>query len=334
MIGNLAIVGATGAVGRELCSLIGERQLSVRRVSLLASARGAGTRITVKGQDIEVEELGEQSFDGVNVAVFSAGAELSRDWAPFAVGAGSTVIDNSSAFRMDPTVPLVIPEINRGDLFGHDGIIANPNCSTILMNVAVWPLHRVNPVTRIIVSTYQSASGAGAAAMSELRSQTADELAGRPLTATVFRHPIAFNLFSHDSAIGPDGYNGEERKMIDETRKVFHEPKLSITATCVRVPVMRAHSESVNLTFQRPITPAEVREVLADAPGVEVVDDVESGRFPMPIDASGRDNVLVGRIRQDVSQPDGHGIDLFLSGDQLRKGAALNAIQILEFLRK
>ena len=334
MIDHLAIVGATGAVGRELCRLIDDRGLSVRRLSLLASSRGAGTRIDVMGRAHTVQELGEGSFDGVKYAVFSAGADRSREWAPFAVGAGAVVIDNSSAFRMDPAVPLVIPEINPGDIAKHDGIIANPNCSTILANVVVWPLHRKNRVKRLLVSTYQSVSGAGAEAVNELRSQSADYLAGREVTPKVFAHPIAFNLFSHDTPIGPDGYNAEERKMIDETRKIFHAPDLAVSATCVRVPIERAHSESLNLTFEEPITSDAVREILAKAPGVEVVDDVEKGRFPMPLDASGRDNVLVGRIRRDVSQPGGRGIELFLCGDQLRKGAALNAIQILEWMTK
>lgn len=334
MIEHLVVIGATGAVGREFCALLAERGLRPGRISLFASARGAGTRIVIGGEPIEVRELNESGFDGVDHAIFSAGSERSRQWAPFAVAAGAVVIDNSSAFRMDPTVPLVVPEVNPEDIASHDGIIANPNCSTIILNVAVWPLHRINPVKRIIVSTYQAASGAGAAAMEELRRQTADYLAGREVVPRVFPHPIAFNLFSHNTPIGPDGYNTEERKMIDETRKVFHEPSLAICATCIRVPVLRAHSESINLTFEQPITPDEVREILSSAPGVEVVDDVEHGRFPMPVDASGRDDVLVGRIRQDISQPDGRGIELFVCGDQLRKGAALNAIQILELLAK
>jgi len=321
-------------VGREVCTLLDERGASDRRLTLLASARGAGTRIAVGGETYEVREVAEGSFDGVDFAIFSAGAERSRRWAPVAKAAGAVVIDNSSAFRMDPDVPLVVPEINPQDAAAHQGTIANPNCSTIIMNVAVWPLHRVNPVRRIAVSTYQAASGAGAAAMRELESQAAEFLAGRQPTPSIFPHRIAFNLFSHDSPIGPGGYNAEEQKMIDETRKIFHEPSLAITATCVRVPVLRAHSESINLTFERPMSPDEVRETLAAASGVEVVDDVAGGRFPMPIDASGRDEVLVGRIRQDVSQPDGRGIEMFVCGDQLRKGAALNAIQILELLAR
>jgi aspartate-semialdehyde dehydrogenase len=235
---------------------------------------------------------------------------------------------------MDRQVPLIVPEINGDAVEFHDGIIANPNCSTIIVNMAVWPLHRVNRVRRMAVSTYQAASGAGAAAMRELESQSADHLANRLVVPEVFPHPIAFNLFSHDTPIGPDGYNTEERKMIDETRKIFGDHSLAITATCVRVPVLRAHSATVNLSFERPISPDEVRKVLSAAPGVEVVDDIARGRFPMPIDATGRDQVLVGRIRQDASQPENRGIELFVCGDQLRKGAALNTIQILELLTR
>ncbi|MGD2108326.1 MAG: aspartate-semialdehyde dehydrogenase, partial [Phycisphaerae bacterium] len=241
MIRHLAIVGATGAVGRELCELIGERRVPAHQVSLFASERSAGRRLEVGGKPIEVRALGEESFDRVDYAIFTAGAQRAREWAPFAVGVGAVVIDNSSAFRMDPQVPLIIPEVNGGAAKLHDGIVANPNCSTIIMNVAVWPLHRVNRVSRIVVSTYQAASGAGAAAMEELMTQTADRLSGRDVVPEAFPHPIAFNLFSHDTPVGPDGYNAEERKMIEETRKVFGDRSLSITATCVRVPVLRAH---------------------------------------------------------------------------------------------
>ncbi len=334
MAGHLAIFGATGAVGREACGLLGERDVRVGEVSLLASARGAGSVIEVLGRSVEVKEVDDGSFEGVDYVIFSAGGERSKHWAPVAKAAGAVVIDNSSAFRMDPRVPLVVPEINPGDLKGHEGIIANPNCSTIMMNMAVWPLHRVKRVRRIVVSTYQSVSGAGAAAMEELRSQTEAVLAGEAAEPKVFPHPVAFNLFSHNTPIDAEGYNTEERKMVEETRKIFHEPSLAVTATCIRVPVMRAHSESINLTFEEPITPGEVREVLSQASGVEIVDDVEGGRFPMPLEASGKDDVLVGRIRQDISQPDGRGIELFVCGDQLRKGAALNAVQIMEALAK
>lgn len=331
-IRHLAIVGATGAVGREACVLIAERRLNPAKVSLLASERSVGTAIDVAGATVKVRELSDSSFDGVDFSIFSAGGDRSRKFAPIAVRAGAVVIDNSSAFRMDPGTPLVIPEINPGDLANHKGIIANPNCSAIIMMMAVWPLHRVNPVRRIVVSTYQSASGAGAAAMEELRTQTADHMAGRRVEPKVFPHPIAFNLFSHNTAIGDDGHNVEEQKIVEETRKIFHEPALAISPTCIRVPVLRAHSESINLTFERPISPEEVRSILSVAPGVRVVDARQKNVFPMPIDASGKDDVLVGRIRADLSQPDGRGINLFACGDQLRKGAALNAVQILERL--
>lgn len=329
-IRHLAVVGATGAVGREACVLIAERKLNPGRTSLLASNRSVGMKIEVAGRAVEVSELTNRSFEGVDYAIFSAGAERSRQFAPIAVRAGAVVIDNSSAFRMDANTPLVIPEINPGDLKGHQGVIANPNCSAIILMMAVWPLHRVNPIRRIVVSTYQSASGAGAAAMEELRTQTADHLAGRHIEPKVFPHPIAFNLFSHNTAIGPDGYNVEEQKIIEETRKIFHQPQLLIAPTCIRVPVLRAHSESINLTFDQPISADEVRSILSKAPGVRVVDDSAKNYFPMPVDASGKDDVLVGRIRTDQSDPTGRGIQLFACGDQLRKGAALNAVQILE----
>jgi len=235
---------------------------------------------------------------------------------------------------MDHTVPLVVPEINPDDARNHQGIIANPNCSTIIMAVPVFPLHRVNRLRRIVVSTYQAASGAGLSAMQELEQQSRDVLAGKPPQPRAFPFPIAFNLFSHNSTIGDHGYNEEEIKMVRETRKIFHEPELAVTATCIRVPVMRAHSESINLTFTNPMTPEAIREILSDAPGVRVVDERHPQHFPMPIEADGADDILVGRIRQDISQPDGRGIDLFVSGDQLRKGAALNGIQIAELLSR
>jgi aspartate-semialdehyde dehydrogenase len=235
---------------------------------------------------------------------------------------------------MDPDVPLVVPEVNAEDIAGHNGIIANPNCSTIIMNVPVWPLHKVNPVRRIVVSTYQAASGAGARAMAELQEGARAMLEGKPFTPTVLPHVAAFNVFSHNSEIGEDGYNLEETKMVRETRKIFHDPDILITATCVRVPVLRAHSEAINLQFTRPITEEEVREILSAAPGVRIVDDRRRNYFPMPLDATDQDEVLVGRIRRDISQPDGRGVDMFVSGDQIRKGAALNAVQIAEKLNE
>ncbi len=332
MFEHIAVVGATGAVGREFIDLLRSRGLVSERLSLLASARSAGARFEVGGAGYTVAELTESSFDGVDLAFFSAGAGISRRFAPVAVGAGAVVVDNSSAFRMDEGVPLVVPEINPGALRQHNGIIANPNCSTIILVMAVWPLHRLNPVRRIVVSTYQAASGAGAAAMRELETQTRAFLDGQPREPKVFPFPIAFNLFSHNSPVDESGYNGEEVKVIRETRKILGDPSIAITATCIRVPVLRAHSEAINLTFQDPITPDEARRVLASAPGLRVVDDRDPQHFPMPVEASGIDEVLVGRIRRDVSQPDGRGLDLFVSGDQLRKGAALNAIQIAEAL--
>ena len=233
---------------------------------------------------------------------------------------------------MQEDVPLVIPEVNAEDTYRHRGLIANPNCSTIIMNLAVWPLRRLGGFRRITCSTYQAASGAGAAAMEELRRQAADILVGRPPSCDILPHPIAFNLFCHESAVGPDGENLEERKMREETRRIFHLPDLSVATTCVRVPVFRAHSESIAVTFDRQVSPADARAILADAPGVMLVDDPERSHFPMPLEATGRDEVLVGRIRQDASRTDGCGLQLFVSGDQLRKGAALNAIQILELV--
>ena len=329
MAPNIAILGATGAVGLEFLCVLEQRRTPLGTLRLLASARSAGRKLAFGGREIVVEEVTADSFKGINIALFSAGAAASRTWAPVATAAGARVVDNSSAFRMDAGVPLVIPEINP-QAIGDARVIANPNCSTIIMNMAVWPLHRVHPVRRIVVSTYQAASGAGRQAMLELENQTRDVIAGKPATPKVFPHPIAFNLFSHNTPIGEDGYNVEERKMILETRKIFDAPDLAITATCIRVPVLRAHSESINLTFEQPITEEEDRAILSRAPGVKVVDDRSGNRFPMPIDASGQDECYVGRIRRDISQSDGRGIELFVSGDQLRKGAALNAVQIAE----
>jgi aspartate-semialdehyde dehydrogenase len=242
------------------------------------------------------------------------------------------VVDNSSAFRMDPEVPLVVPEINPQKINENNGIIANPNCSTIIGILPVWPLHRANPVKRMVVSTYQAASGAGYSAMMELEHQSRQVLAGEEPTCEAFPYRIAFNVFSHNSAIDADGYNTEEVKMVNETRKIFDCPEIAITCTCIRIPVFRAHCESINLEFSDPITADQVRDLLATAPGVSVIDDLQNNRFPMPIDVSGKDPVFVGRIRQDLSVPDNRGINIWVAGDQLRKGAALNAVQIAERL--
>jgi aspartate-semialdehyde dehydrogenase len=329
---NVAIVGATGAVGQELLAVLAERKFPMKSLTLLASARSAGKKISFGGETFTVQELTKDSFKGIQIAFFSAGGSISREFAPAAVAAGAVVIDNTSAFRMKQGVPLVVPEVNSEQIHKHIGLIANPNCSTIIMNVPVWPLHKVNRVKRIIVSTYQAVSGAGAAGLHELEQQIRAYAAGSAIEKTLFPHQIVHNLFSHNTKIGENGYNEEENKMVNETRKIFDEPRIMVTATCIRVPIPRAHSESINLEFERPITPDEVRKILSRAPGVRIVDDREENHFPMPLEASGQDDVLVGRIRQDISREDGRGIDLFVSGDQVRKGAATNAVQIGEKL--
>ncbi|GIV17168.1 MAG: aspartate-semialdehyde dehydrogenase [Armatimonadota bacterium] len=326
---HVAIAGATGAVGTEFLRVLEKHRFPIASLRLLASERSEGKKMTFAGETFTVQRLTEVSFDGVQIAFFSAGASRSRQFAPAAVRAGAVVIDNSSAFRMDPQVPLVVPEINMEDAREHKGIIANPNCSTIIMLMAVAPLHRRWRVKRVVVSTYQAASGAGAQAMQELLDQTTAVLEGKEVTPRVLPHQIAFNLFSHNSAINEWGYNEEEWKMIHESRKILHEPELAITATCVRVPVLRAHSESINIEFaQRRPSVQEAREALSAFPGVKLVDDRERNHFPMPIEASEREEVLVGRIREDISNP--MALELFVSGDQLLKGAALNAVQIAE----
>jgi len=329
---RLAIAGVTGAVGQEFLSIIEERNFPFQSLKVLASSRSAGKKMSFKGKEYTVEEMTKDSFQGIDIALFSAGASRSREFAPAAVKSGAVVVDNSSAYRMDPEVPLVIPEINPQMIKKHKGIIANPNCSTIIGIVPVWPLHKVNAVKRMVVSTYQAASGAGMSAMLELEAQSREILDGKAPTKNVFPHQIAFNCFSHNSALGPNGYNEEETKLVKETRKIFDCQTIAVTATCVRIPVLRAHCESINLEFTKAITPDEVRNILKSAPGVTVLDDREHNRFPMPIDATGKDDVFVGRIRQDESLPGNRGINIWVSGDQLRKGAALNAIQIAELL--
>ncbi|HZL35152.1 MAG TPA: aspartate-semialdehyde dehydrogenase [Tepidisphaeraceae bacterium] len=329
---NVAIAGATGAVGQEFLTVLAERKFPIKSLRLLASARSAGKTVEFLGKPYIIEELTKDSFKDVQIAFFSAGGSISKEFAPAAVAAGAVVVDNTSAFRMKDGIPLVIPEVNPEQIHKHVGIIANPNCSTIIMNVPVWPLHKVNRVKRIIVSTYQAVSGAGAWGLYELDAQLKAYGSGQPIVKEKFPHQIANNLFSHNTNIGQNGYNEEENKMASETRKIFADPKIMITATCIRVPIPRAHSESINLEFERPMTPQQVREILAKAPGVKIVDDVSGNHFPMPLEASGQDLVLVGRIRQDISRDDGRGIELFVSGDQIRKGAATNAVQIAEKL--
>jgi aspartate-semialdehyde dehydrogenase len=327
---RVAILGATGAVGTELIQLLEERQFPVAELKLLASPRSAGQVLSFKGEPLEVQPVDERAFEGVDLVLASAGGSISKAWAPQIVADGAVMIDNSSAFRMNPEVPLVVPEINPEAAAQHRGIIANPNCSTIVMAVAVYPLHRVQPVQRIVVATYQAASGAGARAMEEAQTQSLAVLQGQKAKPEIFPHQIAFNVFPHNSALNELGYCEEEMKMVHETRKIFAAPDLRITATCVRVPVLRAHSEAINLEFTQPFAVAQAREILSCAPGVKLVEDWQANYFPMPVEASGQDDVLVGRIRQDLSHP--NGLELWLSGDQIRKGAALNAVQIAELL--
>ncbi|MBC7782447.1 MAG: aspartate-semialdehyde dehydrogenase [Burkholderiales bacterium] len=329
---NVAVVGATGAVGEEFLRVLAERDFPIRNLKLLASARSAGKTVTFKGQTYTIEELTKDSFEDIQIALFSAGGSISREFAPAAVKSGAVVVDNSSAFRMKDGVPLVVPEVNPEQIHKHNGLIANPNCSTIIMNVPIWPLHRANKIKRLVVSTYQAVSGAGAWGLYELEKQQKDFAAGNQITSEKFPHQIFNNLFSHNTTIGDDGYNEEETKMVKETRKIFADPKFMLTATCIRVPIPRAHCESINIEFTQPITPDEVRAILSKSPGVKIVDDPQSNTFPMPLAASGQDLVLVGRIRQDISRDDGRGIELFVSGDQIRKGAATNAVQIAEKL--
>ena len=329
---RVAVMGATGAVGRVMLEILAERDFPVKELRLLASSRSAGRKIDYRGESLTVQELTAESFAGIDLVLSSAGGSLSRRLAPAAVEAGAVVVDNTSAFRMDPGVPLVVPEVNAGDLADHQGIVANPNCSTIIMVVPLWPLHRAHRVRRVIVSTYQAISGAGAPAMEELVEQTRDVLADKPAVPRELPYPIAFNLFSHNTEIDADGYCEEEVKMIRETRKMFHEESILVSPTCVRVPILRAHSEAMTVEFEEPVSEGEVRGILGEAPGVALVDDREANHFPMPLEASGRDEVLVGRIRQDLSRPDGTSVSMFLCGDQLRKGAALNAVQIAEAL--
>jgi len=327
---RVAILGATGAVGTELLTLLQNRNFPLESLKLLASPRSSGRTLRFQGEDLPVEAVSDRSFDNVDLVLASAGGSISKTWAPIAVEAGAVVIDNSSAFRLDPQVPLVVPEVNPSAVRNHRGIIANPNCTTILMAVAVWPLHQVRAVQRIVAATYQSASGAGARAMEEVLAQAQAILIGETPVTEVFPYPLAFNLFPHNSPLNHLGYCEEEMKMVNETRKIFGTQDLRITATCVRVPVLRAHSEAINLEFETPLSVDEAREILSQAPGVRVVEDWKANYFPMPIEATGQDEVLVGRIRQDISHP--CGLELWLCGDQIRKGAALNAVQIAELL--
>jgi aspartate-semialdehyde dehydrogenase len=333
---SLAIVGVTGAVGQEFLRVLKQRDFPYSNIKMLASARSAGKKVDFDGEEHTIQELTEDSFGDVQLALFSAGGSITKKFAPACEKAGCTIVDNSSAFRMAEGVPLVIPEVNpdaaKAVKLGQGGIIANPNCSTIIALMAVTPLHRAAGVKRIVVSTYQAASGAGQAAMDELELQTKEALEGREVTKNIFPFQYAFNLFSHNSPMTDNGYNEEEMKMVKETRKILSAPDMQITATCIRVPIMRAHAESINLEFERDVSEEEAVDVLSKAAGVSMINDRSANRFPTPLDATMQDDVYVGRVRRDISRSDDRGLDLFVCGDQIKKGAALNAVQIAELL--
>lgn len=325
---NVAIVGATGMVGQEFIKVLQQRNFPVASINLYASDRSAGKKMYVGHQEIEVKETAPESFQNIDIALFSAGSEISRYFSPIAAKSGALVVDNSAAFRMEPRVPLIVPEINPEDIKGHEGIIANPNCSTIQLVVALYPLHKVNPIKRVVVSTYQSVSGTGAAAMEELTTQAKLVLEGQNVVPHVYPHQIGFNLLPEIDVFLDNGYTKEEWKMVDETRKIMHAPEMAISATCVRVPVFIAHSEAVNIEFTEPMSPEEARQILARAPGIKVLDDPSVSLYPMPWLAAGSDDVYVGRIRADASHQ--RGLVMWVVSDNLRKGAALNAVQIAE----
>ena len=327
---NVAVLGASGAVGQELLQLLAEREFPVAELSLLASARSAGSTQQWNGQTLTVAEVNQESFRGIDLVLASAGGSVSRRWREAITGSGAVMVDNSSAFRMEEGVPLVVPEVNPDAAFSNSGVIANPNCTTILLTLALAPLAAKRTIRRVVVSTYQSASGAGARAMEELKQLSKVVLDGGTPVSEVLPHPLAFNLFLHDSPLQENSYCEEEMKMVNETRKIMGLKDLPFTATCVRVPVLRAHSEAVNIAFDQPFPVEEARILLKQAPGVELIEDVASNRFPMPTDVTGRDPVAIGRIRQDISDP--NALELWLCGDQIRKGAALNAVQIAELL--
>src|SRR5919109_3812370 len=327
---HVAIVGATGAVGLELLSILEERRFPVAQLSLLASKRSAGRRLGLGGREFPVQELTEGAFAGVDFALFSVSASISKAFGSIAARAGAVVIDDSSAFRMDPDVPLVVTEVNPRALQRHRGIIAHPNCSTIPLVMVLNPLHRRARVQRVVVATYQSVSGAGARVMEELDRQTRAVIAAEPAEVSVFPHQIAFNCLPHIDAFGEMGYSGEEWKMVRETHKILEDDSIRMSTTTVRVPVYRCHSEAVNIETAHKVSAHEVRQLLATAPGVTVIDDPEKSQYPMPLTVAGRDEVFVGRIREDPSHD--RAINLWLVSDNLRKGAALNMVQIMELL--
>ncbi|MDP3739176.1 MAG: aspartate-semialdehyde dehydrogenase [Hyphomonadaceae bacterium] len=329
---TVAVVGATGAVGAEMLRCLEASSIPTGTLKVFASERSAGKRFKFLGKEVEMQVLTDDAFDGVDVALFASEADISQKYVPIAVKAGAVAIDNSSAFRMDASVPLVVPEVNGNLITPKQRIYANPNCVAAIMVMALWPLHQAGKLKRVIASTYQSASGAGRPAMDELEEATRAYLKGESYLPKVLPHPYAFNLFSHNTTIGEDGYNGEEQKVVKELRKIMSLPELRVGVTCVRVPVLRAHSMAMTVEFADKVSVDAARTLLAKAPGVKVVDDRAKNHFPMPVESSGQNDVLVGRIREDISDPTGHSLALFISGDQLLKGAALNAVQIAEKL--
>ena len=325
---GVAIVGATGLVGQEFIKVLEQRNFPMNSIRLLASDRSAGRRMFINREEVEVKETTPQSFENVDIALFSAGTEISNYFSPIAARAGAVVIDNSAAFRMDPEVPLVVPEVNLEDIKRHKGIIANPNCSTIQLVVALYPLHRVNPIRRVIADTYQSVSGTGIAAMEELSEQAKLVLEGRSVVPHVYPHQIAFNVLPEIDLFLDNGYTKEEWKLVEETRKIMHANDMVISATCVRVPIFIGHSEAVHIEFSEPMSAETVRRILAEAPGVKVLDDPNVSLYPLPWSVAGSDEVFVGRIRSDASHS--CGVAMWVVADNLRKGAALNAVQIAE----
>jgi len=329
---NVAVVGATGAVGEEMRNVLEQRDFPIGNLRLLASARSAGKKFSYKGEDMVVEELTKDAFKGVDIALFSAGGSISKEFAQAAVDAGAVVVDNSSAFRMDDDVPLVVPEVNPGDVKKHNGIIANPNCTTIIMLVALKPLYDYSRIKRVIVSTYQSASGAGAKGMDELINQAKQFVSGGGIKVEHFAYQLLFNLIPHIDVFQDNDYTKEEMKMVNETRKIMGDADILVSPTCVRVPAIRAHSEAINIETEKKITPERARELFANAPGLQVIDDPANKQYPMPLFAAGQDDCFVGRIREDLSLE--NGLNFWVVGDQIRKGAALNAVQIAEELIK
>ena len=327
---TVAVLGSSGAVGQELLDLLEERSFPIREIRLLASARSAGKSQFWNGSEIKVQEVSPDQFEGVDLVFSSAGGSVSRAWKELIISSGAVMIDNSSAFRMDPDVPLVVPEVNPDAVLAHQGVIANPNCTTILLSLVLGPLANQFPLKRVVVSTYQSASGAGARAMKELKKLSQEVLTGGDSKSEVLPYSLAFNLFLHNSPLQENKYCEEEMKMVNESRKILNLPNLKLTATCVRVPVLRAHSEAINIEFEQQFELDQITQTLQAASGVELIEDLDNNRFPMPTDVTGKDSIAVGRIRRDISND--NALELWLCGDQIRKGAALNAIQIAELL--